>query len=302
MTYVFIRRYKCLIVSVFIHLILLTIFSLIFIVTPHITKACFKVTIQSKPEPRSQTKAPSKVTKQKEVVKLPVRIIKMPPQIKKRIMIKKPMKSPVLALPRLSLAPKKIKVKPPIGYRRIVSGESLQGQRNISFFGSEARGSLGMGIKSVVFVVDRSGSMMGERIAEAKAELTRSISMLKQRFTVIFYSDDFVEFKPEKSLVKASRENKQACYSFINSIEATGGTSPLKAMERALSYHPDLIYLLTDGEFGYYPGEKPVAEEIAVLNKGKHTKINTIAFKSIEGENVLRKIAEQNRGEFNYVK
>jgi len=189
------------------------------------------------------------------------------------------------------------------GLRDIGTGKKLViSGGNVNFFGVKG----GKNITSVVYVVDASSSMDGRRIERAKAELKRSISELNlaNRFTVFFFSDpDKVrEFQPQRGLVIASGENKEACYRFIDSVEALGSTYPGPALERALRYKPDVLYLLTDGEF-----TEPVDGIIAVLNKDRHTKINTIGFclnaqRDAQFINTLRRIARQNKGTFKLVR
>ena len=63
---------------------------------------------------------------------------------------------------------------------------------------------------------------------------------------------------------------------------------------------PQLIYMLTDGDF---PDNNRVIEEIRKLNKDKKVKINTIAFmdRGEQYEKLLKQIADENGGLFKFV-
>ena len=169
----------------------------------------------------------------------------------------------------------------------------------VSFFGSGG----GKDVSSVIFVVDRSASMEGERLKTAKAELVRTIQRLTvaNMFNVVFFSDPRYEKACWPKMVLATTERKQKCYEYVNSMETYGGTEPSGAMELAIKAKPDLIYLLTDGEFDKSV-IKLIKEYMIRHAGGKKIRINTIAFKDKSGERMLRKIAAQNGGQYRYVR
>lgn len=166
-----------------------------------------------------------------------------------------------------------------------------QGSGGASFFGLEVKGG------KFVYVVDKSGSMQGRPLENAKAELMRSISSLgdKQEFYVIFYDTGF-QAMPRPGLVKGSDANKRKCFTWVNSITADSGTDPTEAMKRALELRPDAIWLLSDGQF-----DQKIAETIRQANGGGRVVISTIAFLNRNGEAVLRSIADQNGGKYRFV-
>lgn len=165
------------------------------------------------------------------------------------------------------------------------------GAGGASFFGLEVRGN------KFIYVVDRSGSMKAGRLARAKGELVRSINELddKMEFMVIFYSEGYTVM-PAKKPVKASGDNKRLCFNAIERINADGGTEPAGAMLKALSFKPDAIWLLSDGKFNVR-----IVSEITKGNADRRTSINTIAFLAQEGEEVLKKIADSNKGRYRFV-
>lgn len=171
------------------------------------------------------------------------------------------------------------------------AGGGGSGAGGASFFGLEARG------ERFVFVVDRSGSMGGEKLDAAKAELLRAVRGLKRdaKFYTIFFNDH-EEPMPARDLVRATEANKRGHFTWVSGIRADDGTDPTSAMIRALGLKPDAIWLLSDGIF-----EGSAADAIQRANPGRKVQIHAIAFYSREGEAVLKRIAKDNRGRYRFV-
>jgi len=151
--------------------------------------------------------------------------------------------------------------------------------------------------EKIVYVVDRSGSMT-DSIMYVKYELRRSIRMLKpnQRFYVVFYSTGPAVGMPSGKLVPAIEQNKLAAYEFIDSIVPVGQTDPSEALRQAFKVGPELVYLLTDGEF-----DKKVVNLIDKLNVKKDVTVHTFCFIYTGGEAILQQIAQRNDGEYKYI-
>jgi hypothetical protein len=162
------------------------------------------------------------------------------------------------------------------------------------------KGFFGVPVKAgakVVYIIDRSGSMT-DSIDYVKLELKRSLSTLdeKSEFHVIFYSSGPALEAPAKKLVPATERNKRQVFEFIDTIIAQGETFPAKALERAFELKPDVIMLMTDGEF-----DKEIAPLIKKLNAGGKTLVNTIGFLYRTGEENLKAIAADNGGQYKFV-
>jgi hypothetical protein len=151
--------------------------------------------------------------------------------------------------------------------------------------------------RKVVYVVDHSGSMT-DSIMYVKFELKRSIRMLKpnQQFHVIFYSSGPALEMPSRKLMPATEGNKLAANEFIDSIVPVGQTDPSEALSRAFQQDPELIYLLTDGDF-----DKKIIDHIDKLNTAKKVTIHTIGFIYSIGEPILQEIAKRNAGSYRFV-
>jgi len=162
----------------------------------------------------------------------------------------------------------------------------------VTFLGIRAKKA-----KKTVYIIDRSGSMT-DSIDFVKYELKRSIRGLddSQEFHIIFYSSGPPVEMPTQRLVSATDRNKQLAFEFINGILPQGETDPSKALERAFSCQPDVIYLLTDGEFN-----KTLVGFVKRLNVGGKVTVHTIGFLYQTGEQVLKQIANDNNGTYKFV-
>ena len=106
--------------------------------------------------------------------------------------------------------------------------------------------------KNIVFVLDTSGSMTGEKIAQAKAALRYCIDRLgaDDRFDVLRFASDVERLSPS-GLIVASDANKRRAAEFVDDFEAAGGTAIEEALQRAIasvaSESGALILFITDG-------------------------------------------------------
>ncbi len=163
------------------------------------------------------------------------------------------------------------------------------------FFGL---GGAAPGVRSIVYVVDRSGSMV-DTFNHVRAELRRSISALRrsQKFHVVFFnSGEPLENLPER-LVNAIDANKEQFFTFLAGVTPGGGTKPERALRRGLALEPDLLYLLSDG-INFDPD---LPRKLDDWNRARKTKIYTIAYLDQGGREMLEGIARQHGGEFKFV-
>jgi hypothetical protein len=171
--------------------------------------------------------------------------------------------------------------------------------------GSETRlfGVSGRGTR-FVYVFDRSLSMKGNPLATAKQELRASLSRLQRvnQFQIIFYNENprLMTVGGGPQMAFADENGLSQAESFITSVTAAGGTDHVQALKLALRMSPDVIFFLTDADD---PQLSPAElDQIRRANAG--AVINAIEFKSGPDQGkggFLRKLAEQNRGEYKYV-
>ena len=162
--------------------------------------------------------------------------------------------------------------------------------------------------KRVTFVIDTSGSMMGERIKLARDSLKYCVSRLNpnDEFNVVRFSTD-VESLFEKPKV-ASADNVKKAIDFVGSFEAIGGTAIDEALVRGLKdgegkgEKPHLVMFITDG----HPtvGE---TEEAAIVkhardaNKGR-SRVFTFGVGDDLNARLVDRLAEDGNGTSDFVR
>ncbi len=108
--------------------------------------------------------------------------------------------------------------------------------------------------KSVFFVLDNSGSMMGEKIQQAKKAASFVLEHLSDGdiFNIIVFNSSVTQFQPEPLVLNA--ENRKAALAFIEKVYASGGTdihsallSVMEQIAKTDTQRPNYILFLTDG-------------------------------------------------------
>lgn len=165
-----------------------------------------------------------------------------------------------------------------------------------SFFGIESRGHRFM------YIVDISGSMSSDnRIGTLKRELINSIDALAAHasFFVLAYNSRVSPINHDSAWRKSDRAAKLDAIAWIQKLGSSGGTVPLPAFESALRFkpRPDVIYFMTDGQ-----GIEGLPTVIAGLNnRGRKTRIYTIAFGNTGSEQMMKQIARESGGTYRFV-
>ena len=155
--------------------------------------------------------------------------------------------------------------------------------------------------KYFAFIIDKSGSMAGRRLAYAQAAAERCISGLleKDLFNVIWFSGGYGTFAAGP--IPANAANKQAAISFIRSLKASGSTdlySPtLEAVKQARPDRVNQIVLLTDGYHNTGPivDRDEVVRRITAANVNK-ARIFCFGISRDADLTFLAKLAEANNG------
>jgi uncharacterized protein with von Willebrand factor type A (vWA) domain len=153
--------------------------------------------------------------------------------------------------------------------------------------------------RKIAYVVDHSGSMT-DTIVYLQNEVKRSIRSLEsdQSFFLTFFSSGpTIDFPTNAGAMAPAEINyKREAYEFISKIKAQGQTDPSDSLKKAFTLQPDVIYILTDGEFA-----PMIADLIKQLNAKHKVRINTICFINADGQKLLKSIAEDNNGKYRFV-
>ncbi|MHC4273181.1 MAG: VIT domain-containing protein [Planctomycetota bacterium] len=152
--------------------------------------------------------------------------------------------------------------------------------------------------QDVVFVIDTSGSMAGEKIQQARRSLQFCIDKLdeRDRFNVVRFSTGFDVVFSE--LVPATTENRAKAQDFAGRFTAAGGTNIADTLHHVLGLRPDdkerpfVVVFLTDGQGNREPDEimKRLAEvpgatrHVRIFPFGVGHDVNTLLLDRLAGD------------------
>lgn len=160
--------------------------------------------------------------------------------------------------------------------------------------------------KDVVFVLDTSGSMSGEKIEQAKNALRFCVNSLSagDRFNLITFAGTIEHYK--EALIPADKDNIKQALEFIGNVRANGGTNINEALLTALKdftddRRPRMLVFLTDGEPTV--GVTDAKEILKNISEANTNKTRLFVFGVGEDVNTyfLDKASEVNRGTSEYV-
>ena len=160
--------------------------------------------------------------------------------------------------------------------------------------------------KDVLFVLDTSGSMRGEKIEQARAAIDYCLSHLNKgdRFNIITFGTEVRSFRDEP--VGQSPENLTAGREFIEEVVANGRTNISGALAKALlgkvdPGRPRIMIFLTDGAptAGELVPEK-ILEQVKKSNTSG-TKIFVMGVGHDVNAHLLDQLAELTDGSSEYV-
>ncbi len=161
--------------------------------------------------------------------------------------------------------------------------------------------------KRMVFVFDRSGSMAGEKMEQAREALRFAIVSMDEgdEFNIVDYGTTVESFA--ESAVPIAEISKATALSYIDDIEATGGTNIHGALvEAAQMLHGDefaeMIIFLTDGKPTI--GEADLETILADVSVANAARARLFVFGVGEEVNthLLDRLAGDNGGGSTYVK
>lgn len=154
--------------------------------------------------------------------------------------------------------------------------------------------------KEIVFVLDTSGSMHGFPIEKAKEAMKLALDGLypQDTFNLITFAGDTHILFPQP--VPATKANLAKAQAFLTSRAGGGGTEMMKAIKAALDPsdaqgHIRVVCFMTDAEVGND------FEIISEVQKHPNARVFAFGIGSSINRFLLDKIAEEGRGEVEYV-
>jgi hypothetical protein len=138
----------------------------------------------------------------------------------------------------------------------------------------------GQRARSIVYVVDRSGSFV-DWMEVIDLELKRSIGVLQQdqAFNVIFLRDNApLAFQPR--LIAADESGKRRAFTWINQNPPSGGSNLTPAARAAIRFAPDILFIVTDYALLSSPVEstnvKELLQTVRTARRARPMTINVI--------------------------
>ena len=161
--------------------------------------------------------------------------------------------------------------------------------------------------KDILFVCDTSGSMAGEKMANARLALRAWVNRLNpdDTFNVLRFSTDVESFS--EASVNASPENRARAIRFIDGFEASGGTAISPALTQALDVPvrrgaPRTIVFLTDGMPTVGETNTTAIIRLAAERNAGRAQIFTFGLGDDVNTTFLDLLAQQNRGSADYAR
>lgn len=175
-------------------------------------------------------------------------------------------------------------------------------ERGASFFGSYAEGN------RFVYVLDSSRSMRGDRWTYACHQLLDSLNALHpgQEFLVICF-DEQTSFmlnlrRSKAAYYEPGEETIEKVRRWLRARGSTLGraTMPAEALQIGLTFNPDAIFMLSDGEL-----EDNTIAVLRTVNgfatEPRQIPIHTVHLFSPLGRTTLELIAQENNGTFTHI-
>lgn len=161
--------------------------------------------------------------------------------------------------------------------------------------------------EKMVFVIDISGSMGGNRIVAAKRELLVAIAGLREssRFGIVTFNDRASAW--QRQLVPATDRNKLAAKTFVDGLGVGGSTASYSALDLAFTFDTEAIYFLSDGAptTGNIIAPVDIVAAVTATNKIRRVSLYTIGvgagFPGSPLDVFLKTLAEQNLGVYRRV-
>lgn len=191
----------------------------------------------------------------------------------------------------------------------IYASPDAEGGKNgyfLAMVGKDGRPGANTILREVTLVLDRSGSMRGEKLASMKEAAKRIVSGLKpgERFNIITYNEGVNLF--EAAPVEKNAASEKAAHAWLDAVAARGGTNVHEALSSALAQPShegmlSVVLFLTDG----LPTIGRTSEKDIVALAGEGNKAERRIFTIGVGEDVnaplLRRMAEISGGLPSYV-
>jgi Ca-activated chloride channel family protein len=170
-----------------------------------------------------------------------------------------------------------------------------EGQFALSIVPDLGGGQAKRGSKNeVVFVIDRSGSMGGSSMEEARTALRLCLRQLREgdRFAILAFDDRVEAFAPQ--MVPFTQATLQRADAWLASVDARGGTELLAPMMQSIDLARDgVIVVLTDGQVG---NEDQILATFMDRRGGASSRVYSFGIGTNVSDALLRSLADRTGG------
>lgn len=165
--------------------------------------------------------------------------------------------------------------------------------------------------KDIVFVVDRSGSMDGEKMDQARSALQFILERLnpEDRFSIVGFDDQMLVFSP--TLQPTTRAVLDEAQLFVSQLEARANTDLERALQTGLAIFErselraqasKVVVFLTDGlPTAGFVDEETIADLVDQTNDRINARLHVFGVGYDVNTHLLDRLAEDNQGSVTYV-
>lgn len=201
------------------------------------------------------------------------------------------------------------------------TGRAPEGKRDSGYFlllaaPALARPDAPAPPRRLVLTLDRSGSMAGPKIEQARAALAFVLKRLRpaDQFNVLTFNEGVEKFS-DGGLLPATPENVTRALAFVSDIRAEGGTDINDALQDSLKQFPvragagaddgreNMAIFLTDGlPTAGETDESKITSTSQALSRARHARVFDFGVGYDVDVPFLDRLAEANRGDADYVR
>ena len=154
--------------------------------------------------------------------------------------------------------------------------------------------------QEIVYLLDVSSSMKGDKLRLAIQALKDALSLLYQgdTFNIVTFDKDVRVY--QKQMLPVNRENVSTAYRFLDGLKARAGTNLSGGLERALTLEASTIVVISDGDPSRGITKPSKIRQLVRRRNTSHARIMTIALghgHSDDGVRLLKDLAAEHDGQ-----
>jgi Ca-activated chloride channel homolog len=160
--------------------------------------------------------------------------------------------------------------------------------------------------REITLVIDHSGSMHGDKLAQVKEAAQQIIAGLKdgESFNIVIYNDNVERFSDAP--VTQNKENAETARKYIDAIKSNGGTNLYEALRSSLEQKPSadalgLVLFLTDGLPTVGNTSEVAIRELVTKSNPYNRRVFTFGVGVDLNAPLLQKMAEDSRARAEFV-